>query len=104
MNHREAFIKTKRYFGITGSRLHEVTGISTSHISEFLNYRRDVTTSVFDRLISGMEELEPGALQFYTEEIRGKKFRFSNNSLNALIDSMDNEQISELMLTIAAKN
>lgn len=103
MNHREAFIKTKRYFGITGLKLHEVTGVSRNHISEFINYKRDVTTSVFDRLIAGMEELEPGALQFYTDEVRGKKSKVTVANPKALVDAMDNKQMSELMFAIAAK-
>ena len=103
MNHREAFIKTKRYFGITGLKLHEVTGVSRNHISEFINYKRDVTTTVFDRLIAGMEEIEPGALQFYTDEVRGKKPNVTVANPTALIDAMDNEEISKLMFAIAAK-
>ncbi|PSB07720.1 hypothetical protein C7B62_19075 [Pleurocapsa sp. CCALA 161] len=106
MNHREAFIKTKRYFGITGSRLHEVTGVSKNHISEFINYKRDVTTSVFDKLVLGMEELEPESKQYYTDQIREKESKAStlaNIDSSILVKNMSNEQLSKLMFAIAAK-
>jgi plasmid maintenance system antidote protein VapI len=106
MNHREAFIKTKLYFGITGSRLHEVTGVSKNHISEFINYKRDVTTSVFDKLVLGMEELEPESKQFYTDQIKEKESKAStlaNIDPSILVRNMNNEQLSKLMFAIAAK-
>lgn len=108
--HREAFIKTKRCFGITGKKLSEATGVSENHISEFINlkkdgsaYKRDVTTSVLDRLVAGMDEIEPGALQFYTDEVRGKKVNVTVANPTALVEAMDNDQISKLMFAIAAK-
>jgi predicted transcriptional regulator len=103
MSHREAFIETKNYFGITGSDLHRVTGVSKSHLSEFINRKRDITTDLLDRLITGMEELEPGALQFYTDELRGRDYKVIASNPKALVDAMDNEQLSELMFAIAAK-
>jgi hypothetical protein len=106
MNHREAFITTKLYFGITGSRLHEVTGVSRNHISEFINYKRDVTTNVFDKLVLGMEEIEPESKQFYTDQIREKESRvYTLGSIDPsiLVRNMNNEQLSKLMFAIAAK-
>lgn len=103
MTHREAFIKTKRYFGISGSELHRVTGVSRNHISEFINRKRDITSDLLDRLVVGMDELEPGALQFYTDEIRGRDHQVIVSNPIALVDAMDNKQLSELMFAIAAK-
>jgi plasmid maintenance system antidote protein VapI len=48
--HREAFKKTKNYFSITGKQLHQQTGVSENHISEFLRGKRAVSTDVLDRL------------------------------------------------------
>lgn len=101
--HREAFIRTQSYYRITGMVLHEITGISRNHISEFINNKRDMRTDLLDRLVQAMDELEPGALQFYTDELRGKKCKVTMDNPKALIDSMDNNQISELMFAIAAK-
>jgi predicted transcriptional regulator len=103
MTHREAFIETKNYFGITGSDLHRVTGVSRSHISDFINRKRDITTDLLDRLITGMDEIEPGALQFYTNELKGRDHKIIVSNPKALVDAMDNAQLSELMFAIAAK-
>ena len=101
--HREAFIRTQSYYRITGTALHEITGISRNHISEFINSKRDMRTSLLDQLVLAMEELEPGALQFYTDELKGKKFKVIVPDPQALVDAMDDRQISELMFAIAAK-
>ncbi|MGK7916120.1 MAG: hypothetical protein AB4038_11360 [Prochloraceae cyanobacterium] len=103
MDHREAFCKTKRYFGITGSALHRQTGVANNHISEFIRGKGKVSTDILDRLVQGMIELEPEALQFYVSELAGKKINHSVANPTALVDAMDNKQISELMFAIAAK-
>ncbi len=101
--HREAFIRTQSYYRITGMALHEITGISRNHISEYINNKRDMRTESLDRLVQAMDELEPGALQFYTDELRGRKSKVTVTNPKALVDAMDNKQISELMFAIAAK-
>lgn len=101
--HREAFIRTQSYYRITGMALHEVTGISRNHISEFINNKRDMRTESLDRLVQAMEELEPGAFQFYTDELRGKKYKANIVDPAALIDDMDNQQMSEVMYAIARR-
>lgn len=110
ISHREAFIRTKRYFGIKGSDLSRHTGIDQNRISEFINqkkdgsgeYKRDLSSAVLDRLVEGMDELETGAKLFYIQELMGKGAKISFNPVT-LVDSLDNKQISELMFAIAAK-
>jgi transcriptional regulator with XRE-family HTH domain len=104
--HREAFKKTKSYFGITGKQLHQHTGVSENHISEFLRGKRAVSSDVLDRLVEAMEELEPGSKQFYSDEIKGKKSKVAigaNIDPSILVEDMNNEQLSKLMFAIAAK-
>lgn len=101
--HREAFIRTQSYYRITGTALHEITGISRNHISEYINNKRDMRTESLDRLVQAMEELEPGALQFYTDELRERKSKVTVTNPKALVDAMDNKQMSELMFAIAAR-
>ena len=109
ISHREAFIRTKRYFGIKGSDLSRHTGIDQNRISEFINlkkdgsgYKRDLSSSVLDRLVEGMDELSEGAKLFYVQELIGKGTRI-NFSPATLVDSFDDKQISELMFAIAAR-
>ena len=100
MNHREAFKKTKSYYGITGSKLHKQTGVSQNHISEFINDKSKISTEVLDLLVDGMEELEPGAKQFYIQELMGKSIKLACDP-KILVNSMDANDISELMFAIA---
>lgn len=100
--HREAFIRTQRYFRISGISLHELTGVSRNHISEFINNKRDMRTASLDKLVKAMEKLEPGALQFYTDELRGERSRRTFNPM-AFVEAMDDEDVSKLMFAIAAK-
>ena len=110
ISHREAFIHTKRYFGITGAALSRQTGIDHNRISEFINlkkdgsgqYKRDLSSSVLDRLVEGMDEIEAGAKLFYLQELAGKGTKISFNPVT-LVNSLDNKQISELMFAIAAR-
>ena len=102
--HREAFTKTKKYFGISGKKLHQQTGVSANHISEFLNGKKTVSSDLLDRLVEGMEEIEPGAKQFYATQMLGyNRQALANVEPEILVDAMDNEQISKLMFAIAAK-
>ena len=101
--HREAFIRTQSHYSITGTALHKMTGISQNHISEYINNKRDMRTESLDRLVQAMDELEPGAMQFYTDKLRGRKSKVTVTNPKALVDGMDNKQMSELMFAIAAK-
>ena len=103
MNHREAFKKTKRYYGITGTKLHKQTGVSQNHISEFINGKSKISTEILDSLVNGMEELEPGSKLFYVQELLGKKLQTFTASPEELINSMNNQQMSECMFAIARR-
>ena len=110
ISHREAFIRTKRYFGIQGSKLSRHTGIDQNRISEFINlkkdgsgeYKRDLASSVLDTLVQGMEELEPGAKLFYIQELAGKGIKLACDP-KILVRSMNDEEVSDLMFAIAEK-
>lgn len=99
LNHRQAFLKTKTYYGIKGSKLCEISGVSAKHISEYSNCKRDVSSEILDKLIQGMENLEPGAKRYYCQLLYGKR----SFSPEEIVKSMDNEELSELMMAIAAK-
>ncbi|MGK7897396.1 MAG: helix-turn-helix domain-containing protein [Xenococcus sp. (in: cyanobacteria)] len=99
LNHREAFIKTRTYFGVKGNALHEVTGVSADHISKYSTGKRDVSSEVLDKLIEGMEILQPGAKKYYCQLLYGKR----SISPEEIVEGMDNEELSQLMMAIAAK-
>lgn len=99
LNHRQAFIDTKTYYGIKGNALSEASGVSAKHISEYSNRKRDVSSEVLDKLIEGMDNLEPGAKRRYCQLLYGKR----SVSPEEIVEGMDNEELSSLMMAIAAK-
>ena len=99
LNHREAFIKTRTYFGVKGNKLHEITGVSANHISEYSRGKRDVSTAILDKLLEGMENLAPGSKRYYCQLLYGKK----SISPEEMVEHMDAEELSHLMMAIAAK-
>ena len=99
LNHREAFIKTRKYFGIKGNKLHEITGVSANHISEYTRGKRDVSTKILDQLIEGMEQLAPGAKRYYCNYLFGQKLVLPED----IVADMNADELSLLMLAIASR-
>ena len=99
LNHRQAFVDTKTYYGIKGNALSRASEVSAKHISEYSTGKRDVSSAVLDKLIQGMENLEPGAKRYYCQLLYGKK----SLSPEEVVENMDNEELSSLMMAIAAK-
>ena len=97
--HRQAFIRTHGHYKVTGAALHRMTGISANQISEYLNNKRDMRTETLDRLLRAIEQLHPGALQFYSYELMEGE---QPNPCD-LIDGMDDDQIAQLMFAIAKR-
>ncbi len=99
LNHREDFLKTRKYYGIKGNKLHEVTGVSANHISEYSRGKRDVSSAVLDKLVEGMESLAPGSKKYYCELLYGKQL-FQPEKM---VELMDADELSELMMAIAVR-
>ena len=97
MKIREAFIKTQQYYGITAAGICDRSGISRSNLSEFRRGRRDMTTESFDRMLTAMDEIAPGARRFFAEELAGVKI-FSPTKV---AQDMNREETAEFLLAIA---
>ncbi len=105
LNHRQAFVKTRNYFGIKGNKLHQITGVSENHISEFTRGKRDVSSKILDQLIEGMEQLKPGAKRYYCNCLFGKNIDSPVQivSPEEIVSLMDADELSQLMLAVAAR-
>ncbi len=96
-SHRQAFIDTKKYYGITNKALYDHTGVSQSHISEYINKKRNMTTDLLDKLVDAMEELEPGARKYYCELLLGKSFV----NIREMVSNMSLKEMSQVMAEMA---
>ena len=105
LNHRQAFVKTRKYFGIKGNKLHQISGVSENHISEFTRGKRDVSSKVLDQLIEGMEQLKPGAKRYYCNCLFGKNIDSPEPILSPeqFVSVLDTEELSKLMFAVAAR-
>jgi transcriptional regulator with XRE-family HTH domain len=90
------FDQTLKRYGITGKRLSEVTGYSTTHISEFRNGKTNPSCETLMCLLSGMDQIEPGARQYFCALLAGKP-------IETTIERMDGQQIAQVLVAIADK-
>ena len=111
MNHREAFIQVKKFYGIENKALHLQSGVSLGHISKFINYKQDMTSASLDKLINAMDELIPGAKRYYCglllgeslvntrEAARNMSFKDMANMMSAMADALEAAGETELMVS-----
>ncbi|MBD2666688.1 helix-turn-helix domain-containing protein [Richelia sinica] len=89
-------------YGVQGKELAAITGVSTTHLSEFRNGKKSVSLEVFEELLEGMDHLSPGAKKHFCQLLAGEKLR-ENTDLIQLIDDADDETIDQIMLAIGRK-
>jgi transcriptional regulator with XRE-family HTH domain len=90
------FDQTLKRYSIVGKRLSDVTGISTTHISEFRHGKTNPSCETLMLLLDGMEQIEPGAKQYFCQLLAGRTF-------DAVIEGMDGQQLAQLLVAIADK-
>ena len=110
---RKAFTKVKTARRITAKAIHLDTGISQSHISDYINENADVTTGTLESMLKTLEKLSPGAQQDFGKLIAGKEqdrskdiaevIRFLLLNTEEIIAAMSDKEISVLLLAIAKR-
>ena len=95
---KEIFTEIKSRHGITGKALSEATGISQKHISEYINGKRDVTSSTLWRMIEAMDELSPGAKKDFGCELAEL---WKPTDLKNLVAGMSIAQLNQLLFFVA---
>lgn len=88
------FDQTMKHFGITGKELAEITGISTTHVSQFRTGKTNPPCNTLMRLINGMEQIKPGAKEYFCQLLAGRTF-------DQYIEEMDSQQLAQLLVAIA---
>lgn len=91
------FDQTLKQLGITGKKLSEVTGISTTHISEFRNGKANPSCEMLERMLNGADYIRPGAKRYFCQLLAGE----APQSLESSIERLDNMQLARLLLTVA---
>ena len=98
---REAFKKVKERRKISSASLHRVTGISESHLSEYLNPERntDMTTEKLSDLVEAMETISPGAkYEFAASLVSENAFAIE---LAKNIPDMSSDELSVVVLAVS---
>jgi transcriptional regulator with XRE-family HTH domain len=85
----------KRY-RISGKQLSDVTGISTSHISDFRRGKTNPSCEILMSLLDGADQIEMGVKEYFCQLLSGRSF--DNN-----IEEMDYQQLAQLLVAIADK-
>jgi transcriptional regulator with XRE-family HTH domain len=102
----QAFDRTLKYCQIAAKDLADVSGVSTSRISQFRNGRgSDLTSRAIDDLLNAANNLHPQAKQVFAMLLSDQNPEFvdfsSSWQKSIAIDSMDTSQISQLLVAIA---
>ncbi|HEY9907889.1 MAG TPA: helix-turn-helix transcriptional regulator [Thermosynechococcaceae cyanobacterium] len=92
----KSFDSTLKHYGITGKRLAEVTGLSQGHISEFRRGQTNPPCDTLERLINGLEAVEPGARRYFCQLMAGSAI-----SPEVSLDHLSSTEMAGLLLAVA---
>jgi transcriptional regulator with XRE-family HTH domain len=81
---------------IKGAELANVLGCSHNNISKIRNGKTNPGIDRFWEILMAMEKLSPGSIRHFGELIAERPISF-----DGLIESMDNEQLSEILLKVS---
>ena len=91
------FNATIRRYRINASELSQLTGVSGKHISEFKNGKRDVSSTLLVRLLDGIDELKPGAKQYFCQLAFKQSPQSMGESLVQIIQVADEDELLDAM-------
>ena len=97
MQIHQYFDQTLKQLNITGKKLSEVTGVSTTHISEFRNGKTNPSCEMLERMLNGADQLKPGAKRYFCQLLAGEEAQ----PLESTIETLDNTQLARLLLALA---
>lgn len=102
----QAFKRAMDRYGVRGKDLAQLTGLSTTHITQFRNGKTWVTEKTLETLIKGIDELSPGARHYFCQllaEGNLDQLDGHDKSLIEMIDDADDEEIEAALLAIGRK-
>ena len=99
------FDATVRFYRISAKQLSQLSGVSENHISEFRRGKRDISTTVLSKLVSGMDQLAPGSRQQFFQSICEHNHTSSSfaHSLVDFIHQADEDELLDAMSAIALR-
>ncbi|MGC9506193.1 helix-turn-helix domain-containing protein [Baaleninema sp.] len=104
MNIREAFKKVRQSHGVTDVALHEHTGVSRTHLSRFQCGRGDLKVETLERLLMGLEELSPGAINDFVSQIgKVEVHGLTDREKQILIWSLPESELAEILRLIGER-
>lgn len=97
------FRQTLEKYNIKGKRLSEISGVSENHISEFRRGKATVSAEILWKLLIAMDEIAPGARQYFCSLLGAEKSYSFRGELVEMIEAATDEEIETVMLAIAKK-
>lgn len=100
----EAFRKTQDKHGVSAIRLHEMTGIAKSTVSNFRTGKRDMLTETLWKLLEAIEQESPGAINDFASEIgRVEVHGLTDREKQILIWSLPESELAEILKLIGKR-
>jgi hypothetical protein len=94
----EIFRQTQDHFDIKNKDLAEAVGISAKHISYFRWGRGDMSVKLLWRLIQAMDEMAPGARQYFGDLVCDRQPLIVESQPN--FEGMSNKELGKWMFEI----
>lgn len=97
------FALTLKTFNVKGVELCNVTGIHSSVLSNFLTGTTDPRISTLERLLEGLESLQPGAVRHFCTIVAAAplvSIPASEIDLADLVNQLDAQQLAQLLRLI----
>jgi DNA-binding Xre family transcriptional regulator len=88
-------------YGVKGTELSKIAGISTNHISQFRNGKAWLTEDTLENMLEAMDHLSPGSKKYFCELLANQHIsRMDNKQL--LIDLIENANADEVEAALLA--
>ena len=91
------FHQTLKRFNISARQLSDVSGASTSQLSEFRNGKRNLSTAQLERVMVAMEELAPGSRRHFCMLLAGE----NPEGLASQIEFLSSQELAVLLNSVA---
>lgn len=90
------FDRTLKVYDITGKKLAEVSGYSTTHISDFRRGKTNPSVKTLDELLNAADQIAPGAKRYFCQQLAGG----SVAPVELAIDNLSSADLARLLIAI----
>ena len=103
----QLFKQAQDRYGVRGTELAKLAGISPNHLSDFRGGKKWVSEDVLCKLLWAMEELAPGSRSYFCQLLASESLTLKTQSvgerITELINVADEEDMEAAMIAIGKK-